>query len=93
MSRKCAASPCRFMSFFKEGTGQSFVDYLNRFRVDKAKGFLATTNRTISEIGLETGFCTQSYFGVVFRRITGVTPLNYRRQSADGIQRQAPKPQ
>lgn len=85
VSRKCAASPCRFMSFFKESTGESFVEYLNRFRVAKAKDLLATTNRTISDIGLDTGFCNQSYFGVVFRRIAGMTPLNYRKQAAGGV--------
>lgn len=81
MSRKCAVSTCRFMSFFKEGTGQSFVEYLNRFRVAVAKNLLANTDRSICEIGLETGFCTQSYFGLVFRRVTGETPLSYRRKA------------
>jgi len=78
VARLCAASTCRFMNLFKEATGQSFVAYLNRFRVDKAKDLLRSTNKSISEIGLVTGFCNQSYFGVVFRRITGETPLEYR---------------
>lgn len=78
VARLCAASTCRFMNLFKEVTGHSFVVYLNRFRIDKAKDLLANTNKTISEIGLETGFCNQSYFGVVFRRTTGETPLEYR---------------
>jgi AraC-like DNA-binding protein len=85
VARMCAASTCRFMNLFKEVTGQSFVAYLNRFRVDKAKEMLASTNKPISEIGLETGFCNQSYFGVVFRRITGVTPLEYRLHSTDTV--------
>jgi transcriptional regulator GlxA family with amidase domain len=85
VARMCAASTCRFMNLFKEVTGQSFVAYLNRFRVDKAKDQLANTNKTISDIGLETGFCNQSYFGVVFRRITGETPLEYRLRSANTI--------
>jgi YesN/AraC family two-component response regulator len=81
----CAASTCRFMNLFKEVTGRSFVAYLNRFRVDKAKEMLVSTNKQISEIGLETGFCNQSYFGVVFRRVTGVTPLEYRLHSTDTV--------
>jgi AraC-like DNA-binding protein len=83
VARLCAASTCRFMNLFKEVTGQSFVAYLNKFRVDKAKDLLVNTNKPISDIGLETGFCNQSYFGVVFRRITGETPLEYRLQSSD----------
>lgn len=83
VARMCAASTCRFMNLFKEVTGQSFVSYLNRFRVAKARDLLVNTNKSISEISLETGFCNQSYFGVVFRRLTGETPLNYRLHSAD----------
>jgi len=78
VARMCATSTCRFMSLFKETTGQSFIGYLNRFRVAKAEGLLATTNRRISDIGLEVGFCNQSYFGVVFKRFTGQTPLEFR---------------
>jgi transcriptional regulator GlxA family with amidase domain len=54
------------------------VAYLNRFRVARAQGLLTSTDKAIAEIGLETGFCNQSYFGVIFRRITGMTPLEYR---------------
>jgi AraC-like DNA-binding protein len=36
------------------------------------------TDKAIAQISLETGFCNQSYFGVIFRRITGMTPLEYR---------------
>jgi AraC family transcriptional regulator, transcriptional activator of pobA len=81
-ARLCAASSCCFMNLFKEVTGQSFVAYLNRYRVAKAQSLLAATNKAISEISLETGFCNQSYFGAVFRRITGMTPLAYRLHDA-----------
>jgi len=77
-ARLCAMSACCFMNLFKEVTGQSFVAYLNRFRATKAQSLLAVTDKAISEISLETGFCNQSYFGVIFRRVTGMTPLEYR---------------
>jgi len=77
-ARMCAMSDCCFMHLFREVTGQSFVAYLNCFRVARARELLASTERAISEISLETGFCNQSYFGVIFRRITGITPLEYR---------------
>ena len=80
-ARLCAVSSCCFMNLFKEITGQSFVAYLNGYRVAKAQGLLSTTDKPISEISLEAGFCTQSYFGMVFRRVTGMTPLAYRLQS------------
>lgn len=77
-ARLCAMSDCCFMQSFKDVTGLSFVAYLNRFRVARAQELLDKTDRAISEISLETGFCSQSYFGVMFRRITGTTPLQYR---------------
>jgi AraC-like DNA-binding protein len=79
-ARLCAVSSCCFMTLFKEVTGLSFIAYLNHYRVAKAQGLLAATNMPISAIGMETGFCTQSYFGMVFRKVTGMTPLDYRLQ-------------
>jgi AraC-like DNA-binding protein len=81
VARMCATSSCCFTVLFKQVTGRSFLEYLNRFRVAKAKDLLANTNKTIAEISQETGFCNQSHFGVIFRRITESTPLSYRLQS------------
>jgi AraC-like DNA-binding protein len=77
-ARFCAMSDCCFMQSFKDVTGLSFIAYLNRFRVARAQDLLDKTDRAISDISLETGFCSQSYFGAMFRRITGTTPLQYR---------------
>ena len=79
-ARLCAMSDCCFMHLFKEVTGQSFVAYLNRFRVERAQYLLAATDKAIVEVSLETGFCNQSYFGAIFRRITGMTPFEFRLQ-------------
>jgi AraC-like DNA-binding protein len=79
-ARLCAMGDCCFMHLFKEVTGQSFVAYLNRFRVALAQHLLASTDKAIADISLETGFCNQSYFGMIFRRLTGMTPLQYRLQ-------------
>jgi AraC family transcriptional activator of pobA len=89
-ARLCAMSDCCFMHLFKEVTGQSFVAYLNRFRVARAQSLLASTGKAISEISLETGFCNQSYFGVIFRRITGMTPLEYRLNHGESLRRDQP---
>lgn len=78
-ARMCATSSCCFMHLFKQLTGQSFVAHLNHFRINKAQSLLASTDRSISEISLEVGFCNQSYFGVIFRRLTGMTPYDYRK--------------
>jgi len=83
-ARVCATSTSHFMYFFKRVTGQSFLAYLNNFRIAKAQSLLASTDKSISEISQAIGFCDQSHFGVVFRRLVGMTPLAYRRRFGIG---------
>lgn len=82
-ARICAMSCSHFMYFFKRVTGQSFIAYANRFRIAKAQEMLRTTEKSISDISQETGFCDQSHFGSTFRCMVGITPRAYRRQYGD----------
>jgi AraC-like DNA-binding protein/quercetin dioxygenase-like cupin family protein len=75
-----AMSTSYFMRFFKQVTGQSFLSYLNNFRIAKSQILLSTTDKSISEISQEIGFCDQSYFGMVFRKLVQTTPMSYRRR-------------
>jgi AraC-like DNA-binding protein/mannose-6-phosphate isomerase-like protein (cupin superfamily) len=83
-ARLCAMSGSHFMSFFKKTTGESFHSYLNQFRIAKAQFLLATTDKPLDVISNEIGFCNQSYFGTIFRRLVGDTPLAYRRRMGKG---------
>ena len=69
-----------FMRLFKQVTGQSFISYLNHFRIAKAQALLATTDKPIAQLCQDVGFCDQSYFGSVFRKTVSLTPLEYRRR-------------
>jgi AraC-like DNA-binding protein/mannose-6-phosphate isomerase-like protein (cupin superfamily) len=73
-------SKSHFMRYFKKFTGQSFVGYLNRFRIAKGQSLLTSTDKSISEVSQEVGFCDQSYFGLVFRRLVRMTPRDYRKR-------------
>ena len=73
-------SESHFMSLFKRVTGLSFVTYFNHFRIERAQALLAKTEESMASISQQVGFCDQSYFGTVFRRIVGMTPANYRRR-------------
>lgn len=72
-----------FMRLFKQVTRQSFVDYLRRFRISKAQELLIATDQSISDVSQQTGFCDQSYFGTVFRALSHMTPLMFRRRFGD----------
>ena len=74
----------QFMRLFKRVMGQSFINYLHHFRIAKAQQLLASTEKSIADVGLETGFCDQSYFGLVFRKYAHMTPLRYRRCFGEG---------
>jgi two-component system response regulator YesN len=71
-------SPSHFSRIFHEGTGESFVAYLTRIRIEKAKSLLQNHSIPLAEIGARTGFKDQSYFTRVFKRSTGLSPGKYR---------------
>jgi AraC-like DNA-binding protein len=73
-------SESHFMRLFKQVTGQSFISYLNHFRVAKSEHLLAMTDLSVAEVSQAVGFCDQSYFGLVFRNLVQMTPLQYKRQ-------------
>jgi AraC-like DNA-binding protein/mannose-6-phosphate isomerase-like protein (cupin superfamily) len=79
-SRICGMSESHFMSLFKQVTGLSFVTYLNHFRIERAQALLAKTDESMAGISQQVGFCDQSYFGTVFRRIVGMIPAIYRKR-------------
>jgi AraC-like DNA-binding protein/mannose-6-phosphate isomerase-like protein (cupin superfamily) len=79
-SRICGMSDSHFMSFFKRVTGLSFMKYLNHYRVERSQVLLVNTDESMASISQEMGFCDQSYFGTVFRRLVGMTPAAYRRR-------------
>lgn len=79
-SRICGMSESHFMSFFKRVTGLSFMKYLNHYRVERSQVMLVNTDESMASISQEMGFCDQSYFGTVFRRLVGMTPAAYRRR-------------
>ncbi len=63
---------------FKKETGVSLNDYINKVRVNKAKKLLVESNDMVYEIADKVGYSDPQYFSTVFKRITGVSPKEYR---------------
>lgn len=63
---------------FKEDLGLSVIQYINCFRVEKAKALLKDHSLSISQIMERTGFLTEQNFYKQFKKCTGSTPQNYR---------------
>lgn len=56
-------------------------EYINTRRIEKAIELLTKTNLSIEEISKETGFTSASYFSKTFKKMKGVSPLQYKKQS------------
>lgn len=75
-----------FVNIFKKEVGESFVEYLTRIRVERAKVLLKNPELRISEVGGMVGIEDQKYFSKVFKKITGMTPTQYKEQENDKSQ-------
>jgi AraC family transcriptional regulator len=71
-------SPHYFCQLFKQSTGLSPHQFLLRCRIARAKEFLGSREFTVGHTAAATGFADQSHFTKVFRRIVGVTPVQFR---------------
>ena len=75
---KFKINKCYFCYMFKKETGQTFINYLNNYKIEKSKNLLENTNMTLLDISLEVGFNNQSYYSTIFKKYTNMTPLEYR---------------
>ena len=71
----------RFKTRFREETGQTPALYVSALRVERAKLALERTDQSITDIAYNLGWSSGNYFCTVFKKLTGVSPLIYRRQS------------
>jgi transcriptional regulator GlxA family with amidase domain len=55
------------------------MEYVMRIRLNKAKGLLRNTNKSIEEVAFECGFSSANYFGLIFKKEIGLSPLNYKK--------------
>jgi two-component system response regulator YesN len=73
---------CNYVSnLFKSETGLRFVEYLNRYRIRKAKLYLQDPSVKVYEVAEKTGFQETSYFCKVFKELEGKTVKEFRCES------------
>lgn len=80
-----ALSKYHLVREFKAATGASPMDYLLARRITESKKLLAGTEYPISDIAESVGFSSSSYFSQRFHKVTGMTPMSWRRNSLGGL--------
>jgi AraC-like DNA-binding protein len=78
LAKEIGCSRARLFGIFKQATGLTPNDYLQRIRVNKAAAMLRETTLPITEIALICGFNTSQYFSSVFRKYHNRTPSELR---------------
>ena len=74
-------SESRFSRFFRRATGNTFTDFVNRVRINRACQLLMDSDRRVGAICYEVGFNNLANFNRRFLEIKGLTPTEFRRQA------------
>ena len=66
-----------FCRYFKKQTKMTFTDFVNQYRITQAKTLLIK-NVSVSEACYEVGFEILSYFNILFKKLTGENPSDFK---------------
>jgi AraC-like DNA-binding protein/ligand-binding sensor protein len=83
VARQAGLSESHFCRLFKEATGLTLTDYVNRCRIEWAKRELLRPEARISEIAFQVGYQSLSQFNRSFARIVGLSPTLFRREKLE----------
>ncbi|MEC3881637.1 GlxA family transcriptional regulator [Parapedobacter sp. 10938] len=67
---------------FKEATNNTPIAYIQRVRIEAAKKFFEAARKNVTEIMFDVGYTDTKAFRDIFKKITGVTPIEYRNRFA-----------
>lgn len=77
MSSVAHMSPTHFTRIFKNETGKTPMEYLNKIRLERAKRLIMAGDKSITEIAFECGFSSPSYLSERFRKSYKISPTDY----------------
>lgn len=72
-------SPQHLSRVFRQSTGITFMDYITRVRIRKAIELLADEDLKMYEIAERVGYSSQHYFSSAFKKVLGVSPMEYKK--------------
>lgn len=80
-------NPSYLSCIFKRCTGVNFLDYITNLRISAAKEYLSDPFKSSADIASMVGYDSSSYFTRAFKKNTGLTPTDYRKQAGGGMRR------
>lgn len=83
LARKALIPARQISTAINRATGKNVSQYVNEFRIAEACQLLAETERSVTEVMLDVGFQTKSNFNREFRRVTDMTPVQWRSSRAN----------
>lgn len=86
LAKKLDITPHQLSYVINEGYNQNFYSLINKFRIEKAKKLLLNKELdkySIVGIAFESGFNSKTTFNTLFKKITGMTPSEYKKSSSD----------
>ena len=78
----CNLTKSAFCRYFKKSTGNTFINFLNQYRVGEAKRLLLM-GKNVSETCYECGFDSLSYFNRIFKKVTKENPSAFKKRHLD----------
>ena len=72
-------SPSHFHRLFKAYYDETPSSYLQSVRLAAAKEMLLTTDQSVESVAIACGYTSQVYFNAVFKKATGMSPLNFKK--------------
>lgn len=84
IAAECHLGKAAFCRYFKRETGNTFITFLNQYRISHARRMLMA-GHSVSEACFSCGFESLSYFNRTFRAITEQTPSGYRKSVKEGV--------
>lgn len=81
----CNMSYNHFSFLFKKAMGKSFVEYITFLRLREAEKLLLSSDKSITDIAIHSGFSTSSYFISKFKKYKGMTPRQFREKTRNMV--------
>lgn len=90
LAAACGMSRSAFALRFKELVGETPLEYLTRWRMQKAAALLQKGDRKLSDVARSVGYDSDAALSKAFKRVLSVTPRDFRRRSQDALARVPP---